>query len=51
MNWYKKNIKTASVLYLYHGTGIQNLNTILSQGLNPEADKLYNEDFDNHTLY
>ena len=45
MNWYK-NIKLASVQYMYHGTGIQNLNSVLSEGLNSQHNLLYDEDLD-----
>jgi hypothetical protein len=46
MNWYKE-IKLASIEYFYHGTGPQNLSTILSQGLNEEHNLL----FDNPIKY
>ena len=43
MNWYNR-IKLASVQYLYHGTGSQNLSSIMSQGLNEDHDLLYDND-------
>jgi hypothetical protein len=49
MNWFKK-IKLASTKYLYHGTGIQNIPTILSQGLNVDAEKLYNQDIEHGSI-
>ena len=42
MNWYKIT-KFDSVLYMYHGTGIQNLSSILSQGLNEEHGLLFDD--------
>jgi len=52
-NWYKKThiIKTAAVKYLYHGTGVQNLSTILSEGLNADADKLYDNEMEHRSIY
>ena len=47
MNWYKKIIKTSSIRYLYHGTSINNLNSILSEGLNSYHGAIYDETFQN----
>ena len=47
MNWYKKIIKTASIRYLYHGTSINNLESILSEGLNNHHSSVYDETFQN----
>ena len=46
MNWYKK-IKTASIRYLYHGTSMNNLNSILSEGLNTSHGSVYDGTFQN----
>jgi len=45
MNWYK-NIKFASSMYMYHGTGIQNMSSILSEGLVPGKELLYDNELD-----
>ena len=52
MNWYKKAqlIKIAATKYLYHGTGIQNLSTILSEGLKADADKLYDNEIEHGSI-
>lgn len=47
MNWYKKTIKLASVRYLYHGTSLNNLQSILSEGLNTSHGTVYDETFQN----
>ena len=47
MNWYKKIIKLASIRYLYHGTSIDNLQSILSEGLNTSHGTVYDETFQN----
>lgn len=47
MNWYKKIIKLATIRYLYHGTSINNLNSILSEGLNTYHGTVYDETFQN----
>jgi len=47
MNWYKKTIKLASIRYLYHGTSLNNLNSILSEGLNNNHGAVYDETFQN----
>lgn len=47
MNWYKKITKLAAIRYLYHGTSIDNLNSILSEGLNTNRGAVYDETFQN----
>ena len=47
MNWYKRIIKTAAIRYLYHGTSINNLNSILSEGLNNQHGSVYDETYQN----
>ncbi len=47
MNWYKKIIKFAAVRYMYHGTSINNLESILSEGLNTSHGSVYDETFQN----
>ena len=47
MNWYKKIIKFASIKYLYHGTSINNLNSVLSEGLNTSHGTVYDETWQN----
>jgi hypothetical protein len=46
MNWYKK-IKLAAVKYLYHGSSMNNLSSILSEGLNNYHGSVYDETFQN----
>jgi len=46
MNWYKK-IKLAAIRYLYHGTSINNLSSVLSEGLNSYHGSVYDENFQN----
>jgi len=46
MNWYKV-IKLASIRYLYHGTSINNLGSVLSEGLNSYHSSVYDETFQN----
>jgi len=45
MTWYN-NLKFASVEYMYHGTGMQNLSPILSEGLVPGRSLTYDEPLD-----
>ncbi len=47
MSWYKKIIKTASIRYLYHGSSVNNLESILSEGLNNEHSSVYDETYHN----
>jgi len=47
MNWYKKLIKYAEVRYLYHGTSLNNLSSILSEGLVNYKKKIYDNNFEN----
>lgn len=46
MNWYK-NVKLAAVRYMYHGTSINNLSSILSEGLNTAHGNVYDSTFQN----
>jgi len=52
MNWYKSAnmIKVSNTQYLYHGTGVQNLSVILSEGLNANADKLYDDEMEHGSI-
>lgn len=43
MNWYRR-VKLASVEYLYHGTAIQNIPTILSEGLTLDHELTFDQD-------
>lgn len=45
MTWYKM-LKLSATMILYHGTGGQNLSSIFSEGLRPDAPKLYDQELD-----
>ena len=47
LNWYNKIIKLAAIKYLYHGTSINNLSSVLSEGLNVSHGKVYDDIFQN----
>jgi len=49
MNWYKK-AQQNSVAYMFHGSGSQNLSSILSQGLSVDSDKLYDQDLTHKSI-
>ena len=48
MNWYLE--KFAAIEYMYHGAGIQNLSSILSEGLRANAPLNYEEEIDYNSV-
>jgi RNA:NAD 2'-phosphotransferase (TPT1/KptA family) len=49
MSWYKL-VKLAAVEYLYHGTSISNLPSVLSEGLNTQHGLAYDRALDYNTI-
>ncbi|MFW6173142.1 MAG: ParB N-terminal domain-containing protein [Elusimicrobiota bacterium] len=49
MNWFSM-IKLAKVKYMYHGTGIQNLPRILSEGLRTDTPKNYDNPLEYNSI-